>query len=78
MGTILLSRQLAKIRHRTHFRFDLHDVLPPSPGLVNASSVVDFAVFENDDVYKAGPDLEGHDLEMIGGAARGARLEESL
>ena len=50
MGAILLWRQLAKIRHRTHFRFDLHDVLPPSPGLVNASSVVDFAVFENDDV----------------------------
>ena len=77
MGAILQWRQLAKIRHRTHFRFDLH-VLPPSPGLVNASSVVDFAVFENDDVYKAGPDLGGQDSEMIGGAARGARLEESL
>ena len=59
MGTILLSRQLAKIRHRTHFRFDLHDVLPPSPGLVNASSVVDFAVFENDDVIKQAPTWKG-------------------
>ena len=48
------------------------------PGLVNASSVVDFAAFKNDDVYKAGPDLGGHDSEMIGGAARGARLGESL
>ena len=48
------------------------------PGLANASSVVDFAVFENDGVFKAGPDLGGHDSEMIGGAARGARLEESL
>ena len=48
------------------------------PGLVHASSVVDFEAFKNDDVYKAGPDLGGHDSEMIGGAARGARLEESL
>ena len=39
--------------------------------------IVDFAAFENDDVYKAGPDLGGHDSEMIGGAARGARLAES-
>ena len=48
------------------------------PGLVHASSVVDFEAFKNDDVYKAGPDLGGHDSEMIGGAARGARLEEKL
>ena len=47
------------------------------PGLVHASSVVDFEAFKNDDVYKAGPDLGGHDSEMIGGAARGARLAES-
>ena len=43
---------------------------PLVPGLVNPSRL---AAFEKNDVYKAGPDLGGHDSEMIGGAARASR-----
>ena len=43
---------------------------PLVPGLVNPSRLV---AFEKNDVYKAGPDLGGHDSEMIGG--RSARFE---